>query len=209
MHFFIHVDNLFIREGIRSILNQKYAESNIVCIENILELETEPIENSSIYISNSIQNLCENSAEFEELIKKNKLKTILIVNSAQIDSMFSIEIEFIDAIVYTNCSLTELNEALGYIQAGLQYRCKKMNQNSMSIDSFKSFLLAKDVSNREMEIIQQIIIGKSSKEIADSLFISYHTVTTHRKNINKKLNVKNPQDLIRIKMELNDDTLSI
>jgi DNA-binding NarL/FixJ family response regulator len=209
MDFYIHVDNLFIREGIRSILNQKYTESKVVCIETLKELESEIIENSSIYISNSIQNLTENVDEFEKMIETSNLKTVLLVNSAQIDSLNSIYTDFIDAIVYTNCSLTELNEALGYIQAGLQYRCKKMNQSSLSRDTFKTYLLEKEISNREMEIIQQIIEGKSSKEIAESLFISYHTVTTHRKNINKKLNVKNPQDLIRIKMELNDDSLTL
>lgn len=209
MDFYIHVDNLFIREGIRSILNQKYSESKIVCVDDFREIEHEEIEQASIYISNSIQSLHENADEFKEIIDHNNLKTILIVNSAQIDSLNTLNTEYIDAIVYTNCSLTELNEALGFIQAGLQYRCKKMSQNKMFRDSFRTFLQLKEISNREMEIIQLIIDGKSSKEIADSLFISYHTVTTHRKNINKKLNVKNPQDLIRIKMELNDENLSI
>ena len=40
-----------------------------------------------------------------------------------------------------------------------------------------------DLSNREFEIIRLIEAGLSSKEIADKLFLSIHTVNTHRSNI--------------------------
>jgi regulator of cell morphogenesis and NO signaling len=47
-----------------------------------------------------------------------------------------------------------------------------------------------DLSKREKEIIREIALGLTSKEIADKLFISLHTVLTHRKNINRKLGIK-------------------
>lgn len=47
-----------------------------------------------------------------------------------------------------------------------------------------------DLSKREKEIIRQVALGLTSKEIADKLFISMHTVLTHRKNINRKLGIK-------------------
>lgn len=48
------------------------------------------------------------------------------------------------------------------------------------------------ISPREREIIAQIAMGKSNKEIADALFLSVHTVTTHRRNISAKLNLHSP-----------------
>lgn len=48
---------------------------------------------------------------------------------------------------------------------------------------------------REREILKCIVEGKSSKTIADELFISLHTVSTHRKNILAKANCKTPLDL--------------
>jgi DNA-binding CsgD family transcriptional regulator len=44
------------------------------------------------------------------------------------------------------------------------------------------------ITHREQEILELIAYGLSSKEIADKLFISIHTVLTHRKKILKKLN---------------------
>lgn len=43
------------------------------------------------------------------------------------------------------------------------------------------------LSPREREIVTQIALGKSNKEIADALYLSVHTVTTHRRNIIAKL----------------------
>lgn len=46
------------------------------------------------------------------------------------------------------------------------------------------------ISAREKEIICLVAQGKTNREIADELFISTHTVITHRKNITQKLGIK-------------------
>jgi DNA-binding CsgD family transcriptional regulator len=50
---------------------------------------------------------------------------------------------------------------------------------------------------REMEIMQLVSQGASSKEIAAKLFISRHTVESHRKHILHKLSVKNAPQMVR------------
>ena len=57
---------------------------------------------------------------------------------------------------------------------------------------------ASKVTSREIQVIQLISNEYSSKEIADLLFISIETVKDHRKNIRRKLNVKNVAGLIRV-----------
>lgn len=51
------------------------------------------------------------------------------------------------------------------------------------------------LSTREKEIIVCIAKGMSNKEIADTLNLSIHTVTTHRRNISSKLQIHSPAGL--------------
>ncbi len=50
---------------------------------------------------------------------------------------------------------------------------------------------------REREVLKLISEGKSRKEIAESLYISVHTVGHHRTNILRKLNMKKTADLVK------------
>lgn len=57
------------------------------------------------------------------------------------------------------------------------------------------------LSNREKEILHLIANGKTSKEIADTLFIAKTTVDTHRKNMIRKLDLKNGSELVKYAIE--------
>ena len=46
-----------------------------------------------------------------------------------------------------------------------------------------------ELSERERDVLIQVVRGLSNKEIADVLCISTHTVISHRKNIARKLNI--------------------
>jgi DNA-binding CsgD family transcriptional regulator len=46
------------------------------------------------------------------------------------------------------------------------------------------------ISPREKEVLKSVALGKTNKEIAEMLFISPHTVVTHRKNLTYKLGIK-------------------
>jgi DNA-binding CsgD family transcriptional regulator len=47
-----------------------------------------------------------------------------------------------------------------------------------------------EISEREKDVLQLVAMGMTNKEIAEKLFISAHTVITHRKNITAKLGIK-------------------
>jgi len=52
------------------------------------------------------------------------------------------------------------------------------------------------LSQREKDIILGVVSGLTNKEIADKLFISVHTVLTHRRNIARKLEIHSPAGLV-------------
>jgi len=53
------------------------------------------------------------------------------------------------------------------------------------------------LTNRELEIFRMVGEGMTSGAIANSLFLSTHTIDTHRENIKRKLNLKNAGELTR------------
>ena len=58
------------------------------------------------------------------------------------------------------------------------------------------------LSKREEEVLRLIAYEKTSKEIATSLYLSDHTVISHRQNIMEKLGAKNTAGLVRRGFEL-------
>jgi DNA-binding NarL/FixJ family response regulator len=56
---------------------------------------------------------------------------------------------------------------------------------------------ADPLTTREIEVLTLLSEGKSSKEIAELLFISTMTVQNHRANIKKKLKVRKNADLVK------------
>lgn len=60
-----------------------------------------------------------------------------------------------------------------------------------------------ELSKREYEVLQEIALGLSNKEIADKLFLTESTIKTHVSNVLIKLNAKRRTQAIQIAKELN------
>ena len=76
------------------------------------------------------------------------------------------------------------------------YPSIKKNIQATSPSNEDNFTQKYNLSERELEIIKLIRSGNTTKQIADKLYLSAFTVETHRKNIFKKLEVKNMAMLI-------------
>ena len=66
-----------------------------------------------------------------------------------------------------------------------------LNDNNISQDKPESV----ELSNRETDVLVALVKGMTNKEISDKLFISVHTVITHRKNIIRKTGIKSVSGL--------------
>jgi DNA-binding CsgD family transcriptional regulator len=65
----------------------------------------------------------------------------------------------------------------------------------------KNNLLVQSLRKREIEILTLVAQGLSTKEIAQQLFLSEHTVHTHRRNIQRKLGTTNLAELVLLARE--------
>lgn len=69
--------------------------------------------------------------------------------------------------------------------------------------NLNNFLRFQTLTKREKEILKLIADGNSNKSISELLFISQHSVKTHRRNIYKKLDIHKTSQLVRIAIVLN------
>jgi len=101
-----------------------------------------------------------------------------------------------------DCDKEEINEALTKTAKGDKFVCGKVLDKMMNAEkeggSVPNVTSCEglNITTREMEIIKLIAEGYSNKQVADKLFLSTHTVTTHRKNIMNKLGVNNTAGLV-------------
>ena len=72
---------------------------------------------------------------------------------------------------------------------------------------FQPKSVPKLLSPREIEVLDLVSKELTMHEIADQLFVSNHTIVSHRKNILAKLDVKNTAGMIRRAFELHFLTL--
>lgn len=73
--------------------------------------------------------------------------------------------------------------------------CYKVNEILNSFLSDQSKDTDTELTKREIEVLQLVTKGHSNKEIADQLFVSTHTVISHRKNISEKTGIKSASGL--------------
>lgn len=73
--------------------------------------------------------------------------------------------------------------------------CYKVNEILNSFLSDQNKDTDAELTRREIEVLQLLTKGYSNKEIADHLFVSTHTVISHRKNISEKTGIKSASGL--------------
>ena len=103
-----------------------------------------------------------------------------------------------------HCDKDEITEAIYKTAKGERFLCGQVVEILISNRKtdypvtcpLYSYCGGVNISEREIEIIRYIAEGYSNQEIADKLFLSIHTVTTHRKNIMAKLGISNTAGLV-------------
>lgn len=100
--------------------------------------------------------------------------------------------------VTKNSSREEMFKAIMEVHEGRRYICDEiktiLSEQVLNGEDQQAGVNA--LSQREIEVIQLIKKGFSSKEIAENLDISVKTVEVHRYNVLKKLNLKNAAALV-------------
>lgn len=109
----------------------------------------------------------------------------------------------VDGYLLKDTTREELLKALINIINGESYFRKESSFEESIKDKglADAFEKKQKLSSREIDVIRLMVIGLDSQEIANELFISLHTVQSHRKNIMRKLNLHSASQVIRFVFE--------
>lgn len=103
------------------------------------------------------------------------------------------------SVLMKDAKMAEIEQCLDYVLQGQRFLCQHATNMILtptaSIDN-ETVALTKT----ETEILKEIALGATTREIAEKRFSSFHTVNTHRKNIFRKLGVNNVHEAIRYAM---------
>lgn len=186
-------DHSIVAGGIAAILNTT-DHLNIIGVvddgQKVLNTVSEtPVDLVLLDINMPVMNGIECTRRLKAQHPDTKVIVVTMYNRKQfIRELFEVGA---DGCVLKSNSGKELLSAIERVVSGKTY-FDQLNDFIDAPKEFKEFRL----SEREIEIIELIAEGVTSKEIASRLFISEHTVKTHRKNIFQKTNVSDSDQLI-------------
>jgi DNA-binding NarL/FixJ family response regulator len=138
--------------------------------------------------------------EATERIKKVSPNTKVIGVSMHSQPAYAKKMLQIGAKGYVtkNSSKEEMIKAILEVNDGSRYVCEEIKNNisELVLEENKDVPNVNALTEREIQIINLIKEGQSSKEIASTLNISLKTVEVHRHNVLKKLKLKNSASLV-------------
>jgi DNA-binding CsgD family transcriptional regulator len=162
-----------IRKGIAAIL-RSYFPIEILQLDDVFGLQSyKEMKNHNLIIIQ--QDFTENTfKQVKFLIKNNQVKLINFNNLST--STGNLPPYQCDYSISLETAALEIQDIVS--------NCWKAGEKSVrSTDT-------DELSSREKEVLRLVAMGHSNKIIADKLFISIHTVISHRKNISEKTGIK-------------------
>lgn len=204
MKVIIADSNELVRAGLRSTLMIHDRVKELVEVENSEALRNEALKSESALVMIDYTSPGFDINDIASTLRLNpalRFIGLTYLQSAQtlVDALRG----GIMSYIKKDCSLVEISEAVNETAAGKKFFCGKIletiNKANLNPDELDAGALTCDplvMTERENEIIVLIAEGYTNDQIADLLFLSKHTVNTHRKNILHKLGVKNTAGIV-------------
>ncbi|MFA6457486.1 MAG: response regulator transcription factor [Bacteroidota bacterium] len=150
-----------------------------------------------------------NGLEVAEAARKKKLPVrIIILTMYDTENMFTRAMELgVMGYVLKESAATEIVEALKQVREGKHYITPALSGLLVRRSARQEFrgdeqFGLSQLTSSERKILKLISLEKSSKEIAEELFVSPRTIDTHRSNICQKLNLHGPTALFKFAMDV-------
>ena len=174
IRFIVVEKSYLIRKGIVSIINRIEQASVVSELEDIQLINSEINKHNPHFIVISIS-----LSETTELFLNSQIKFNISGKGIAIATLQDTDKELISKFretIYVSDSKDVIFNKIKNI----------IRESALSDNK----IITNELSNREKSILKLVAKGLTNKQIADKLFLSTHTVITHRKNITAKLGIK-------------------
>ncbi|MDX2194811.1 MAG: response regulator transcription factor [Cytophagales bacterium] len=204
IHIIITDDHRLVRDGIKSLLQNEPGIKVIAEAENgeeLMHLLT-TITPDILLIDLTMPKL--NGIQATEKIKALYPHIGIIILSMHEEPEYVIKcIEAgADSYLLKNVEKSEIIKAINKVMTG-----EKFFNADVSLIMAKGLTLKKnedkeqiDITEKEMDVLKDVALGLSTKQIADKQNISTRTVETHRMHLLRKFSAQNATEMIRIAM---------
>jgi len=165
----INIPSFLLRKAVLSVLYENFSAIDVVVVDTA------------------------NNSNMTEIMLRERPDIILLQNAKIPFDDFVFKDIFVVAIA-GNETPTAKNEFLDEVltindsQSTIIHKLQKII-NKIKL-THNDTITAQELSDREKEILKAVAQGHTNQEIAEKLFLSIHTITTHRKNITAKLGIK-------------------
>lgn len=187
--------SFIITEGIKQIVTGINDFRIKACFSSLNDLETSTEMNDcSLLVCNP--DMIKNAQALVKLRIKYPASKILIIDTEKNSFKDIFTPSTVDGYIFLCCHTDEVLNALLSVANGEKFFCDNALSHFVSDKNRMKSCNPVNLSERELEVLRLIVKGFSSKEISKELNVSFHTITTHRKNIARKLKVKKMSELI-------------
>ena len=195
-------DHPLLLEGLKNILSNQPNINTVECYSSAKALQDAltTVEIDILLLDINLDNT--NSIELIKPLKKKYPEMHIIMLSvhneyAVINSCLE---EGASGYIQKNASVDEILEGINSIFDGKKFLCSqtKSVMNKKEKDGLNTI---PKLTRREKEVLIEAAQGLTTQQIADKLFISTHTVDSHRKNLIEKFKTSNLSSAITSAIE--------
>lgn len=195
-------DHFFVREGITASLQSGFQNVEVSYAESSKKLTERLTSNSFDLIILDVKMADLDSSFIRDTKSKIPHVKILVISEISNEKAASYIQQGADGFLHKSCSQEHLFEALEALFENKYYFSGDLTKLLLFQSSAKTPRMI--LSEREFEIFILFSKGYGNLEICNKLFLKSGTVSTYRRRILRKLNIKTTADLVKIQMASDD-----
>ncbi|WP_343603689.1 LuxR C-terminal-related transcriptional regulator [Fluviicola sp.] len=200
MNLYLDSRNQLISLGFKELVRTIFGDLHVEWHSGIPQIAQGLSAKDQVVVYNFTDNFQELESNLKRTPEDTFIKVVLILNG-DVGHLPKLVSYGVSGFIDVNCTIPDLKEAFQKILHNQNYYCEVVWSKILNQDDEAASPTNFSLTKREIEIVDRLLLGKSTMEISKELGLSPHTVQTHRKNCFKKLKVKSLSELLLFEME--------